>query len=68
MKAIRIQERDLNLVMGPASKGAEIPFRVFLDGQPASADPQRLAIPGSQTGVSEVPGERSAGDGAFGVR
>jgi thiol-disulfide isomerase/thioredoxin len=27
--------RDLNLVMGPASKGASIPFRVFLDGQPA---------------------------------
>jgi thiol-disulfide isomerase/thioredoxin len=25
--------RDLNLVMGPASRGATIPFRVFLDGQ-----------------------------------
>jgi thiol-disulfide isomerase/thioredoxin len=25
--------RDLNLVMGPASRGAAIPFQVFLDGQ-----------------------------------
>ena len=25
--------RDLNLVMGPASRGASISFRVFLDGQ-----------------------------------
>jgi hypothetical protein len=25
--------RDLNLVMGPASRGASIPFRVFLDGR-----------------------------------
>ena len=29
--------RDLNLVMGPAAKGASIPFRVFLDGQVAEA-------------------------------
>ena len=27
--------RDLNLVMGPATKGASVPFRVFLDGEPA---------------------------------
>ncbi|MEO8437154.1 MAG: thioredoxin [Chloroflexota bacterium] len=33
--SFRFHARDLNLVMGPASKGASIPFRVFLDGQPA---------------------------------
>jgi thiol-disulfide isomerase/thioredoxin len=31
--------RDLNLVMGPATRGARIPFRVFLDGEPAVAAP-----------------------------
>ncbi len=33
--AFQFQARDLNLVMGPVSKGASIPFRVFLDGEPA---------------------------------
>ena len=33
--AFQFHARDLNLVMGPASRGAPIPFRVFLDGQPA---------------------------------
>ena len=33
--AFRFHARDLNLVMGPASKGASIPFRVYLDGQAA---------------------------------
>jgi hypothetical protein len=31
--AFRFHARDLNLVMGPTSRGASIPFRVFLDGQ-----------------------------------
>jgi thiol-disulfide isomerase/thioredoxin len=31
--AFQFQARDVNLVMGPASKGASIPFRVYLDGQ-----------------------------------
>ena len=31
--AFRFHARDVNLVMGPASRGASIPFRVFLDGQ-----------------------------------
>jgi len=35
--AFQFHARDLNLVMGPASKGASIPFRVFLDGQIAEA-------------------------------
>jgi thiol-disulfide isomerase/thioredoxin len=33
--AFRFHARDVNLVMGPASQGRSIPFRVFLDGQPA---------------------------------
>jgi hypothetical protein len=33
--AFQFQARDLNLVMGPVTKGIRIPFRVFLDGRPA---------------------------------
>jgi thiol-disulfide isomerase/thioredoxin len=33
--AFQFQARDLNLVMGPPTRGTSIPFRVFLDGQPA---------------------------------
>ena len=32
--AFRFHARDLNLVMGPASRGASVAFRVSLDGQP----------------------------------
>ena len=31
--AFRFHARDVNLVMGPASRGVSMPFRVFLDGQ-----------------------------------
>ena len=34
--AFQFHARDLNLVMGPTSQGASIPFRVFLDGQLAN--------------------------------
>jgi hypothetical protein len=34
--AIRFQARDVNLVMGPAVRGTTIPFRVSIDGQPAT--------------------------------
>jgi thiol-disulfide isomerase/thioredoxin len=34
--AFQFQARDVNLVMGPASKGASIAFRVYLDGQVAN--------------------------------
>jgi thiol-disulfide isomerase/thioredoxin len=34
--AYRFQARDVNLVMGPATRGTTIPFRVSLDGQPAT--------------------------------
>jgi len=30
----RFQARDVNLVMGPPSRGASVPFRVLLDGRP----------------------------------
>ena len=33
--AFQFHARDVNLVMGPATRGTSIPFRVFLDGQPA---------------------------------
>src|SRR5829696_5148978 len=34
--AIRFQARDVNLVMGPAERGTTMPFRVSIDGQPAT--------------------------------
>lgn len=34
--AIRFQARDVNLVMGPATRGTAIPFRVTLDGGAAA--------------------------------
>ena len=33
--AFQFHARDVNLVMGPATAGAAIPYRVFLDGRPA---------------------------------
>ena len=33
--AFQFHARDVNLVMGPASRGASIPFQVLLDGRPA---------------------------------
>ena len=33
--AFQFHARDLNLVMGPASRGTPVPFHVFLDGDPA---------------------------------
>jgi hypothetical protein len=35
--AFQFHARDLNLVMGPASRGVSIPFRIFLDGEVADA-------------------------------
>jgi hypothetical protein len=36
--AIRFHARDVNLVMGPATRGTAIPFRVYLNGQAPGAD------------------------------
>ncbi|MGD0245947.1 MAG: redoxin domain-containing protein [Streptosporangiaceae bacterium] len=33
----RFHARDLHLVMGPAARGAAVPFRVLIDGQPPDA-------------------------------
>ncbi len=33
----RFHARDLNLVMGPATRGSPVRFRVFIDGQPPGA-------------------------------
>jgi thiol-disulfide isomerase/thioredoxin len=35
--SFRFHARDLNLVMGPASRGRSVAFRVLLDGQPPDA-------------------------------
>jgi thiol-disulfide isomerase/thioredoxin len=35
--AFRFQARDVNLVMGPAERGAAVPFRVRLDGRAVTA-------------------------------
>ena len=35
--AYRFHARDLNLVMGPAARGAKVAFRVLLDGEPPRA-------------------------------
>ena len=35
--AYRFHARDLNLVMGPAARGAPVAFRVLLDGEPPGA-------------------------------
>jgi thiol-disulfide isomerase/thioredoxin len=35
--AFRFHARDVNLVMGPRSRGASVPFRVLVDGEPPGA-------------------------------
>jgi hypothetical protein len=46
--AFQFQARDLNLVMGPVTRDTSIPFRVFLDGQPAyGASGTNLTLDGS---------------------
>ena len=38
--AFQFHARDVNLVMGPATRGTAIPFRVFLDGELAADAPR----------------------------
>ena len=48
--AFQFHARDVNLVMGPASQGASLPFRIFLDGQSAGdAHGSDVASDGSGT-------------------
>jgi thiol-disulfide isomerase/thioredoxin len=35
--AFRFHARDVNLVMGPPARGASVPFRVLIDGEPPGA-------------------------------
>jgi len=35
--AFRFHARDVNLVMGPPSRGTDVPFRVLVDGEPPGA-------------------------------
>ena len=51
--AFQFHARDLNLVMGPASKGASIPFRVYLDGQVADSAQGTDVEPEGQGFVSD---------------
>ena len=52
--AFRFHARDLNLVMGPASRGASVEFRVTLDGRPpGDARGTDLAADGSGTLVEQ---------------
>jgi len=48
--AFRFQARDVNLVMGPPADGTSIPFRVFLDGRPAT-DARGTDVAGDATGA-----------------
>ena len=51
--AFQFHARDLNLVMGPSSRGASIPFRVFLDGQLAKDERGSDVDPAGSGVVSE---------------
>jgi thiol-disulfide isomerase/thioredoxin len=51
--AFHFHARDLNLVMGPSSGGASIPFRVFLDGQLATDTHGTDVDPDGSGAVSE---------------
>jgi thiol-disulfide isomerase/thioredoxin len=48
--AFQFQARDVNLVMGPLSKGSSIPFRVYLDGQ-LPDDPGTTDVASDGSGV-----------------
>ena len=48
--AFQFHARDLNLVMGPASRVASIPFRVLLDGRPA-ADAHGVDLSSDGSGI-----------------
>jgi len=51
--AFQFHARDVNLVMGPASKGAAIPFRVYLDDQVADGAHGTDVEPGGRGTVTD---------------
>jgi thiol-disulfide isomerase/thioredoxin len=69
--AFQFHARDLNLVMGPTSPGASIPFRVFLDGQLAKdphgsdADPHGSATVHDQRTYQLIRQPGAVGDRLF---
>ena len=48
--AFQFHARDVNLVMGPTSRGASIPFKLFLDGELAD-DPQAIDVASDSSGI-----------------
>jgi thiol-disulfide isomerase/thioredoxin len=54
--AFRFHARDLNLVMGPESRGASIGFRVALDGQPV---PDAYGVDVSADGIGTIKDQRT---------
>ena len=71
--AFQFHARDLNLVMGPPSRRASIPFRVFLDGQRATdahgtdVDPDGDAVVSDQRTYQLIRQPGAIGDRLFEV-
>ena len=53
--AYRFHARDLHLVMGPATRGTTVRFRVLIDGQPPRGD---HGIDTDEQGIGSVTGQR----------
>jgi thiol-disulfide isomerase/thioredoxin/uncharacterized membrane protein len=51
--AFRFHARDLNVVMGPQTRGESIPFRVTIDGRPAG-DAHGTDLAGDGTGILDA--------------
>ena len=51
--AFQFQARDVNLVMGPATRGTSVPFRVFLDGRLAT-DAVGTDVAGDASGIVDA--------------
>jgi hypothetical protein len=49
--AFRFHSRDVNLVMGPPERGASVPFRVLVDGEPPG-DAHGLDVDGDGRGTA----------------
>jgi thiol-disulfide isomerase/thioredoxin len=71
--AFRFHARDVNLVMGPPARGASVPFRVLVDGEPPG-DAHGLDVDEAGTGTLAqqrlyqlVRGPSSSGDRTFAV-
>jgi hypothetical protein len=69
--AFRFHARDVNLVMGPRERGASVPFRVLIDGQPPGdghgldVDDQGHGAVAEQRLYQLVRGPGAVADGTF---